>query len=168
MVEEGKPARTHRNGHYPTTLTWPAATLSRSRGRGVCLPPGEGEIVSASRLCTHALDLPRFRRSKARMDAPSGGARLCRRPAADAWPARKSVERIKPIEWRTFLRLAFSRAPVSRFARVSAQYMRSYICRPCLYWLCLCLPEPRLTLPATFLSTWCFLLAVLYFESKNK
>ncbi len=39
-------------------------------------------------------------RSKARMSGLATGARLCRRPVADAWPGRRSVERIKRIVWR--------------------------------------------------------------------
>jgi len=47
MVKEGKAAINPRNGDYPATLTRPVATLSRSRGRGVRLLPGEGEVVCA-------------------------------------------------------------------------------------------------------------------------
>ena len=53
-------------------------------------------------------------RSQARMGEPFGGARLCRRPAADAWSARRTVEPIKPSEWRTLLRLAFSTVALRR------------------------------------------------------
>ena len=43
MVKKGKPALNPRNSDYPTALTWPVATLSRSRGRGVRLLPQEKE-----------------------------------------------------------------------------------------------------------------------------
>ena len=62
---------------------------------------------------------------------PADGARLCRRPAADALLARRSFERIKPIEWRT-LRLAFSivalrrRGPPGHRPTLRPTHLRDY------------------------------------------
>ena len=68
-VKEGKPALNLRNSDCPTTLTWPAATLSRSRGRGVRLLPGE--IRSVALLAGHAAATG-LRHSR----APSEGTRV--------------------------------------------------------------------------------------------